>query len=232
LLDCGFSLRETQVRLSRLDRQGVDITAILLTHEHGDHCLGVGAVARRFQLPVWMTPGTNSAAAAQTGVLERVELFNLHEPFAIGDVEIHPIPVPHDAREPSQFVFSDGDSRLGFMTDLGGTTAHIERVLSGCDAIVIECNHDRDLLAQGDYPPTLKARVGGPHGHLDNAAAAEILSHIDTSRLRHVVAAHLSHKNNTPDLARAALSDALDCEFDWIQVADQELGLSWRDVSF
>jgi len=224
-------LRETQARLARLERQGTDLTAILLTHEHSDHCLGVGAVARRFHLPLWATPGTYSAIATQAGVLERVELFSLHDTFSIGDIEIQPFPVPHDAREPSQFVFSDGDVQLGFMTDLGSGTAHIEHMLSGCDALVIECNHDRGMLEQGDYPPTLKERVGGPHGHLDNLASADILSRLDVSNLRHVVAAHLSQKNNTADLARAALSQVLGCEPDWIQVADQEHGLHWCDVS-
>ncbi len=136
--------------------------------------------------------------------MPRVSLIDSHTPFAIGDLEIHPYPVPHDAREPSQFVFSDGDLRLGLLTDTGDSTPHIERMLSGIDALVLECNHDLELLMNGPYPPTLKRRISGRYGHLDNATAARILGGIDCSRLQHFIAAHLSAQNNTPELARVA----------------------------
>lgn len=177
-----------------------------------------------------MTAGTYAAAESTLGVLPQVNLINPHERLAIGDIEVAPFPVPHDAREPSQFIFSDGAVRLGFLTDAGSITAHMEKVLSACQALVLECNHDREMLANGEYPAFLKARVAGPHGHLDNATAAGVLGRLDTSRLQHVVAAHLSQKNNTQGAARAALADALACEPEWIQIADQDQGLSWRDV--
>ncbi len=148
----------------------------------------------------------------------------------MGDIEIEPYTVPHDAREPAQFVFGDGACRLGLLTDAGSLTAHMQEVLSGLDALVLECNHDLDLLWGGGYPQRLKERIAGKFGHLDNATAAQLLKSIDCSRLTHLVAAHLSKQNNTPELARAALSQALGCEREWIGVATQDEGFDWRDV--
>ncbi|MET0581990.1 MAG: hypothetical protein ABWZ08_08460, partial [Pseudoxanthomonas sp.] len=142
-----------------------------------------------------------------------------------------PYPVPHDAREPAQFVFGDGARRLGVLTDTGCSTPHIEAVLSRCHALVLECNHDLDLLRASSYPPRLRERISGRYGHLDNAAAATLLSRLDNSSLQHLVAAHLSQENNRPDLARAALAAVIGCDADWIAVADQAGGLDWRQVA-
>ena len=157
-------------------------------------------------------------------------MIDTHQPFSVGDVEVLPFPVPHDAREPAQFVFSDGRFRLGVLTDTGSSTAHIVSMLSAVDALVLECNHDRLMLERGPYPPSLKSRVGGRFGHLENGAAAELLRSLDSRRLQHLIAAHLSQKNNTPELARAALAGALGCEEAWIGVATQETGFSWREL--
>ncbi|MGA7799396.1 MAG: MBL fold metallo-hydrolase [Gammaproteobacteria bacterium] len=227
LVDCGFSVAEVDRRLQRLGRDPDALAAILVTHEHGDHISGVGRLARRYGIPVWMTAGT---LAVYRDERAGVEIFNGHQAFAIGDLQIHPFPVPHDAREPCQFVFSDGARRIGVLTDTGAPTDHIVRCLDGCDALLLECNHDSDMLADGHYPPALKARVGGRFGHLSNAQAAELMGRLDSRSLQHVAAAHLSEKNNTAQRARAALAAALDCETDWIAVADQEEGLGWREV--
>jgi phosphoribosyl 1,2-cyclic phosphodiesterase len=138
--------------------------------------------------------------------------------------------VPHDAREPVQYVLSDGARRLGVLTDAGCSTAHIEASLSGCDALVLECNYDPDMLEGGPYPPSLKARIAGRLGHLDNATSGAILAALDRSRLKHVIAAHLSQTNNRPELARAALARALACDAESISVATQEEGFSWREI--
>ena len=228
LIDCGFSVRETERRLARLDQSPESIDAILVTHEHADHIGGVGVWARRYGTQVWMTPGT--WARPNLGELPRVELFSCHEPFAVGDLEVWPFPVPHDAREPSQFVIGNGAFRLGILTDAGRSTQHIESQLDGCDALIIECNHDPGMLANGPYPPSLKARVGGGHGHLSNSQTADVLERLNTSGLQHVVAAHLSDKNNRPGLARAAVSDALGCEPEWVTVAEQDNGFGWREI--
>ena len=144
---------------------------------------------------------------------------------------MQPYLVPHDAAEPVQYVFSDGVKRLGVLTDTGSSTKHIELMLSGCDALVLECNHDMDMLANGDYPLSLKQRVGGRFGHLNNADAGALLARLDNSRLQHIVAAHLSRKNNTPHLAVQALSSALNCTAEWVAVATQHEGFSWRQIS-
>jgi phosphoribosyl 1,2-cyclic phosphodiesterase len=227
LIDCGFSLRETERRLLRLGRDPAQVSAVLVTHEHGDHISGVALFARRYGVPVWLSAGTH--AACSNGIAGS-QIFNSHAAFAIGELEVTPYPVPHDAREPTQFVFGNGEHRLGVLTDAGSLTPHIERQLSACDALLLECNHDRAMLANGVYPPMLKVRVGGDYGHLSNDQAGTLLRRIDCSRLQHIVAAHLSDKNNTPQLAVAALATALDCSHDWIGVAHQDDGLDWREL--
>jgi phosphoribosyl 1,2-cyclic phosphodiesterase len=210
-----------------LDAQQVD--AILVTHEHSDHIMGVARFSRRFGIPVWMTAGTE--AMHRGGEVAAWHCFSSHEPFRIGDLEIAPYPVPHDAREPCQFVFSDGAVRLGVLTDAGSITTHMVQVLDGLDALVLECNHDPELLARGPYPVRLQQRVGGRYGHLSNQQAADLLRQIATTRLQHLVAAHLSEKNNRIDLAREALAQALHCAAADISVAEQEAGIAWRDIA-
>lgn len=234
LVDCGFSLTETRSRLARLGLTPDDLDAILVTHEHSDHVGGVARLAARHELPVWCTHGTYVNWRAQVDVLPWVETITPNRTFRVGSLEILPFPVPHDAREPVQFVFeastSAGVRRLGLLTDVGHITAHIVASLSGVQALVLECNHDADMLASGPYPPSLRKRVGGQYGHLENRQAAGLLQKMDVSGLRHVVAAHLSRKNNTRELARLALAQALDCEPDWIEVACQDGGFDWRNV--
>jgi phosphoribosyl 1,2-cyclic phosphodiesterase len=152
------------------------------------------------------------------------------ERAAIGGMEVAPFTVPHDAAEPVQFVLSDGAARLGVVTDIGVSTRHVEQMLSGLDALVLECNYDRDMLWSGAYPRWLKERIGGPFGHLDNRDAARLLGALDRSRLKHIIGAHLSQQNNTPHLARAALAAAIGCEPGWIGLATQDDGFDWREA--
>ena len=230
LLDCGFGPREIAFKLNRLGLSPDVLSGILVTHEHSDHVAGAFKLATHHRLAVWMTHGTLTASSGGRGETPRVELIDGHQSFQIGDLEIHPFPVPHDAREPVQFVFSDGRHRLGVVTDLGSTTPHVERMLTGCDALVLECNHDAGMLQRGGYPPHLKRRIAGRFGHLDNVAAAALLAALDTSRLQHLIAAHLSQQNNTPSLARTALAGALGCGEDWVGVAEQDDGFDWRTL--
>ncbi len=230
LADCGFSLADTVARLARCGVPAESINAILITHEHDDHVGGVARLARKYKIPVWATHGTMQAAGRLFANVETVHLFDCHQRFSIGDIEVEPYTVPHDAREPSQFVFGDGARRLGLLTDAGALTAHMQAVLGGLDAFVLECNHDLDLLWGSAYPQRLKERIAGKFGHLDNATAAHLLTLIDCSRLQHLIAAHLSKHNNTPELARAALVPALGCAPEWIEVATQGEGFAWRQI--
>ena len=231
MMDCGFSLGETASRLARLGLSPENINGIVVTHEHGDHIDGVARLSRKYAIPVWLTHGTRLAQREALAGLQALTEINPHHAFAIGDLQIQPYAVPHDAVEPVQYVFGDGARRLGVLTDVGGSTPHIEATLNGCDALVLECNHDPGMLANGDYPWSLKQRVGGRYGHLSNEDAAALLARLDQRRLQHVVAAHLSSKNNTHDLAVGALSTAMGCGAEWIAVATQQEGLDWREIS-
>jgi phosphoribosyl 1,2-cyclic phosphodiesterase len=182
MVDCGFSCREVERRMARLDRSPEQLSAVLVTHEHGDHVRGVPVLARKYRLPVWLTRGTH--------------------------------------------LFMQDDSSLE-LHYIDGHHTHALESLHACDALLLECNHDTDMLARGPYSASLKSRVGGPLGHLSNCQAADLLGEIDTSRLQHVVAAHLREKNNSPELACAALAGALDCSPDWICVAGQDTGTGW-----
>jgi phosphoribosyl 1,2-cyclic phosphodiesterase len=233
LLDCGFSLKETEARLHRAHVEPSSVSAVLVTHEHEDHASGVFAFARRYRIPVCLSHGTLAALRQANPEVDQgvtVRLVHGDSTFEVGDLQVFPYTVPHDAREPLQYVFSDGANRLGVLTDVGCSTPHIESMLSGCHGLVLETNHDLAMLMGGGYPPRLKSRISGRMGHLDNGASAALLGAVAGSQLKHVVAAHLSVMNNTPALARAALAVALGCAAEWISVATQADGFGWRSL--
>jgi len=231
LMDCGFSLAETVSRLARLGLDAGKLNGIVVTHEHGDHISGVARLARKYSIPVWLTHGTRLMCSKVLGGLSGMTEIIPNHSFTIGEMRILPYPVPHDAAEPVQYIFTDGVKRLGVLTDTGCITPHIETTLNGCDALVLECNHDSVMLANSDYPFSLKQRIGGRFGHLNNADAGALLAKLDNSRLQHIVAAHLSHKNNTRQLAVEALSRAIGSETSRITVATQQEGLTWCEIS-
>lgn len=199
LIDCGFPKKHLQARLQHAGLELDSLCAILLTHEHGDHAAGVGPVARALGLPVYTTHGT--ARQAKLGKLPSLQRICPGQGFEVGDLQVLPFAVPHDAAEPVQFVISDGQRRLGVLSDAGHVTPHMLAVLQGCDTLLLEANHCPQLLAAGPYPPALQARVGGPWGHLANAQAAELLGGLDLGSLGRIVLTHLSEQNNTPQRA-------------------------------
>ena len=227
LIDCGFGVREITRRLAWEGLSPASLDAILVTHEHGDHIGGVARLSLRADAPLYMTDGTARAGALMAGPAVDIRVVDAHDVFEIGGVRIEPVAVPHDAREPVQFVIDDGSARLGVLTDIGRSTAHVVRALGRLDALVLECNHDPELLEASDYPRALKRRIGGGFGHLSNAQAAEILAAIGHDRLRTVVAAHLSRSNNRPELAREALARAWGAAAEAVGVADQAEGFGW-----
>lgn len=231
LVDCGFSAREATRRLARLGLTPAMLDGVLVTHEHGDHCRGAALLAGRAGCPLWASDGTLEMLRRMDPPPAMTKTVRSGEAVVLGDLTITPFAIPHDCREPLHFTFGDGAARLGMVTDAGHVTAGMEQALSHCDALVLECNHDLERLRTGRYPVSLKRRILGPLGHLDNDAAATLLRGIAHPRLQHVVAAHLSAENNTPALARAALAGALGCEDQWIGVADQETGLMWREIN-
>jgi len=229
LVDAGFSLKELDARLARAGLAASDLDAAFVTHEHGDHIGCALALAEREQLPLWMSRGTWRATGG-FGAPATLRFARDAEPIAIGDIEVHPFTVAHDAAEPLQLRCGDGSMRLVVLTDLGSITAHMIEHVAGCDAIVLECNHDAAMLATSRYPPSLKARIGGRFGHLSNATAAEILARCASARLQHVVAAHLSRENNRPDLARTALAACFGGAGEAIVVADPLAGFDWLQL--
>lgn len=233
MIDCGLPLRHV---LARIEARGVDpkgLDAILVTHEHGDHIGGVMALARKTGATVYLTHGTHAAlhtrsAEACNGVTLR--LIDSHNPFELGAVEVRPFPVPHDAREPVQFVIACGDLSLGVLTDLGMLTPHVERSLQECDGLVLEFNHDPELLAKSSYPDSLKQRIAGRYGHLCNRDAAGFLAGLNLDRLQHVVAAHLSQSNNSPEHVLQSVREVLGEVPDCFYLANQQEGFDWLKI--
>ena len=230
LVDCGFSVRELRRRLGSSALDMTDIDAVVVTHEHGDHAGCAVTLARRFGVQLWTSRGTWSAIGADADGVQPQWLCD-RQPAAIGALQLLPFAVPHDAREPLQFCFTDGRSQLGVLTDIGSLTPAVVERLQGCDALVLECNHDLQMLSDSTYPPLLKARIAGKRGHLSNDTAAELLGLVQHARLRHIVAAHLSERNNRPDLARSALAAVLGCSADDVGVADPLSGFDWIDLA-
>jgi phosphoribosyl 1,2-cyclic phosphodiesterase len=228
LVDCGLGPRRLAGALAARGVAVEALAAIFVTHEHSDHMAGVAAVQRRHGVAVWASAGTRAAAWAANEV--RAEVACHGEALTIGALTLRPFEVPHDAAEPLQLVVSDGVRRLGIVTDLGEPTDTVADALAGCDALLLECNHDRDLLERGHYPVWLKRRVGGARGHLANAQAADLLDRCRHAGLRHVVAAHLSRHNNRPELAVAALAGALGSANTTLHVADADRGCGWLSL--
>ena len=227
LVDAGFSARELVKRLARAGCAPEDVDAVFITHEHGDHVGCALAFATRYQLPLITSRGTWQAIGNADFDPTLLHLARCGNALPLGDMELRPFSVPHDANEPLQLVLDDGALRLGIVTDLGSAPPSVADSLMGCQALLLECNHDEGMLRTGPYHPALKKRILGSHGHLSNTAAANLLARCRHAGLTSVSAAHLSEHNNSPDLARAALAEVLGGLKSDIRVAHPALGLNW-----
>ena len=228
LVDCGLGLRQLIARLVVEGIGPADLDGIFITHEHGDHIGCAPMLVARYGVPLWTSAGT-AQYAAFAGLESALNLVRDGQVFAIGGLQLHPFTVPHDAREPLQLRCTDGDRVLGLMTDIGHVTGHALAALAGCHALVLESNHDVELLAQSRYPDFLKRRVGGQHGHLSNVQAAAALGALHHDRLNTVVAAHLSERNNRPELVSRAFAAVLGCGEADVLLAERH-GRGWLDV--
>ena len=226
LVDCGLGIRQLDARLGQAGMLAEQIDAIFITHEHTDHIGCVRRLALRERIPVWMSHGTY-AALGQPDFEGLLRIACDAVAIEVGALQVLPFTVPHDAREPLQLTCTDGAVRLGVLTDLGHATAHVLEQLAGCGTLMLECNHDTQMLAASAYPAFLKRRVGGDYGHLANGAAARIAQACLAGGLKQVVAAHLSERNNRPELVRQALAAALGCTEADIHVAGAATGSGW-----
>lgn len=232
LIDCGFSATEAAKRLQRLKVSTDEIDAVLLTHEHSDHSSGVERFCRRFDIPLYTSWGTKAALETRGVQFDRVrvELISDRQEFQLNDFEIRPVLVPHDAREPLQFVIRQNQLQFGILTDLGSVSSHVIKQYQSCDALLLECNHDSERLRVGPYPQSLKERVASDWGHLSNLQASALLDAIDLNKLQHLVVAHISEKNNDPRDVEDALS-GVDQQQTNVVIADQKRGFDWLSIN-
>jgi len=215
LIDAGISGKRAEQRLGAFDRDIRDVDAILISHDHGDHIACAGIYQRKFKLPLYITPPTLEATQIHRpiGQLDDVRHFSAGDVLKFNGVTVETIPTPHDGTDGVVFVVDDGRHRLGILTDLGHVFDGLARLVSTLDAVIIESNYDPKMLAGGPYPYFLKQRISGPHGHLSNVEAAELLTGSVGAKLQWACLGHLSAENNRPDLAiathRRILGDSL-----------------------
>jgi phosphoribosyl 1,2-cyclic phosphodiesterase len=208
LVDAGLSGIEIERRLKSRGLFPEDLDAILVSHEHTDHIQGVGVLSRRFNLPVYISRKTQKAATLQLGNVYDLEMFECGSTFKIEDLTIHPFSVSHDAEDPAGFTVSQNGTKMGIATDLGIATSIVKNHLQACVLLILEANHDVDMLNKGPYPWPLKQRIRSRTGHLSNEAAKLLLEEVQHDRLAHVTLAHLSEINNTPQKALSEVSQS------------------------
>lgn len=229
LVDCGFTMKETIARMYTLGITPSDVDAVLVTHEHGDHVKGVGPLSRKFALPVWCTHGTYHKA--RDNRFSSVHLFNAHQSFTIGDINIDPFPTPHDAAESCQFVFEANAVRFANVTDLGVCTAHVKEKLEGVHGLVIECNYDMQMLSDGPYPPSVQARIRSDFGHLGNEQAGTLVNQLDHPALQCILLGHLSEQNNSDAIAHATMCRHVQERPERVSILAQHCASQWFDIS-
>ena len=211
LIDAGLSGKKTINLLEQIDANAEHINAICLTHEHSDHRSGLGVLQRKFGLQLFGNAGTIEAVEMDKKLAGlKWNVFSAGSAFSIGDLVVEPFSVPHDSYDPVGFVIRYADIRVGVITDMGVATAAIRDRLKGCSALVVESNHDEDMLREADRPWMLKQRIAGRQGHLSNSQAGELVVDVAGPELKSVFLAHLSGDCNTPELALSSMRSVLD----------------------
>lgn len=222
LIDCGLSVRQLRLRAANV---GVDldtIDAVFITHEHGDHCMGLGTLARQCGMPVYMTPATLASLPGKVGALPQVTCFEAGEAINVRDVRIGSFSVTHDAADPVGYCIEAGGAKLGLACDLGQVTSLVRLQLEGSHALILESNHCPRMLQNSTYPPAIQQRIAGRMGHLSNQNACSLLSSILHERLQLVVLVHISEQNNSPELAVSMATRALNGHAAELHVAPQD----------
>lgn len=210
LIDAGFSGKELQKRMESIGRSLTDVQALCITHEHNDHICGAGVISRRYDIPLIINDLTLESATGKLGKLHDTTIFSVGEVVQLGDLQIRSFRISHDTADPVGYVISNGEKRLGYLTDTGKVSHLMAQRLLACHGIILEFNHDLEMLKYGPYPLPLQQRVRSSRGHLSNDDAADFLKELLQGAVVEVVLAHLSEKNNTVDLAREAADGAID----------------------
>lgn len=234
LVDAGFSGRDLERRLAAVEVDPASITALLITHDHSDHTRGMGVAARRWGLPLYLTDRTRSVCGSLLDGTEQVRAYSSENEVEIGGFVVTPFLTVHDAVDPVAVTVTERATgeKLGIATDLGRATATVRHALQRCDVLILESNHDEILLRESPYPWSVKARIGGSHGHLSNRAAAELVRELHHENLCAVVLAHLSEQANDPSLAHEVVGEALGRRYKGtLQVAAQDKPLDPINVS-
>jgi phosphoribosyl 1,2-cyclic phosphodiesterase len=214
LIDNGFSGKEIEKRLKAIGRSLENISAICITHEHNDHIAGVGVLSRRCKIPIFSNPGTFKGAEKKVGKLHRLVEFETGDEIGINDIQVRSFRVSHDTEDPVGYVVSNGSEYLGYCTDTGKVSKLMELRLAGCHGLILEFNHNLEMLKNGPYPLVLQQRVRSSQGHLANEDAADFLKKLMHRNLQVAVLAHLSETNNSPELAFAAADPCFSSEYE------------------
>jgi phosphoribosyl 1,2-cyclic phosphodiesterase len=210
LVDGGLSAREIERRLRSIDASPKDLDGIVVTHEHVDHVRGVGTLSRRYKLPVYLNKQTNLHLPDSVGRLDQKEEFVTGRSFSIADVTIHPFAISHDGVDPVGFTLTNGSVKIGVCTDLGAATKLVHRHLEHCSVLILEANHDMEMLKNGPYPWPVKQRIKSRIGHLSNEQSVEVLSQVFSENLKEVILAHMSETNNSSDMVLETFNSILD----------------------
>ncbi len=223
LFDAGLSGIEIQRRCHSKGLDPAQLNAIIVSHEHADHIHGVGVLSRRFHVPIYISKKTDKTAGHLLGKVRDIRHFDCGTAFSVNNLVVSPFSIPHDAEDPAGFTINSNGMKIGIATDLGVATAMVKERLKACHVLVLEANHDPEMLIKGPYPWPLKQRIQSRTGHLSNADSRELLSDLKHEGLQHVVLAHLSETNNTPEKARSEVGQAINGAHTQLHVASQSV---------